>query len=353
MTSIEQVRLRPRALVRRLALGALAAAIIGLASQPVEAVEADATTADGGGTAAVPAAVDAARPASARARAAKATLAVVVPFLTTEGTDPSRRADIDLLQDTLIRVFVNTGKFEVLDRSTIQAVINESTFATSSLADPANVLQLGKLAGAQYLVIGTVHDLVIQRSTERVPYLEEYTCSQRVRLRIELRLVQTLTGRIVAAHSGDTNEIASLRQAKGCGSGTNRALDKAVSGIASVLVSRTLDVLYPMRVVSMGIDEIVLNRGEGSGLEPGAVVDCFAEGEPIVDRETGDVLGHSESPLGEATISKVERKMSVAKPAGASSIPVNSVCRPARPAPTPAPALAMRGSNRPKVKINW
>lgn len=50
----------------------------------------------------------------------------------------------------------NTGSFRMVERSKIQNVLEEQNLMASGRAKASNAAQMGKLAGAQYLVMGTV-----------------------------------------------------------------------------------------------------------------------------------------------------------------------------------------------------
>lgn len=281
------------------------------------------------------------------ASAGKATLAVL-PFEAAPGLRSNRSAEIALLEDALVRAFVSTNKFDVLERSKMQSVIDEHQFSASSLADPGNAAALGKLSGAQYLVVGNVHELGVHVSQEEIPYVHEWKCTESASLRIELRVVQTKLGRIVAAHDGGGNESAPFRQSGRCGTSADRMLSRAIGRISEVLVGKVLDAVYPLRVVHVSDDEVVLNRGAGSDFKVGSTLDCFVSGTAIVDPDTGDVLGSDETPAGTITVTAVMPKLTKARPVEHATIPSNAVCRVARRDPVPKPLPKPR-----KPTVNW
>jgi TolB-like protein len=287
---------------------------------------------------------DAAPPPAA---AGKATLAIL-PFAPVNARVSARQDDLILLQDALIRTFVQTAKFDVLERAKIESVIDEHAFSTSALGDPANAAQLGKLVGAQYVVVGNVHDLGLGVSQERIPYVDEWKCTESGRVRVELRVVQTKTGRIVAAHSATASDAAPHTQTGRCGEASRRHLEKAIAEISEEIAGKVIDAIYPLRVVRSSGDTVTLNRGEGGDFEVGSVLECFSQGERIVDPDTGDVLGSDETSLGTVKVTEIRPKLSKAQAADGVTIPEAAVCRivarkpPAKPVP-----------RRPAPRVNW
>jgi curli biogenesis system outer membrane secretion channel CsgG len=289
------------------------------------------------------------RPAASAAPTApsKATLAVL-PFQASDAISRRYQKEIDLLEDNLVRAFVATNKFDVLERSKIDAVIQEHQFATSSFGDPANASNVGKLSGAQYLVMGNVHELAISVAREEIPYVHEWKCTESASLRIELRVVQSKLGRIVAAYTGDGKESAPFRQSGPCRDSADRMLERAVGRISEVLVGKVLDAVYPLRVVQVAGDVVTLNRGEGGDFKVGSTFDCFTRGEAIIDPDTGDQLGADETPVGAVIVTQVMAKLSKARATEGTAVPVDAVCRLARREPLVAPPKRV-----PQPKVNW
>jgi len=60
------------------------------------------------------------------------------------------------LSDMLISELSSTEKFRVLERREVEKVVSELRFGESGLVDPSTKSKLGKIKGAQYLVMATV-----------------------------------------------------------------------------------------------------------------------------------------------------------------------------------------------------
>jgi hypothetical protein len=61
---------------------------------------------------------------------------------------------------------------------------------------------------------------------------------------------------------------------------------------------------------------IVVNRGQGSGIQVGEVYEVYAIGESMKDPRTGIDLGGEETLLGDIVIRRIAEKFSVAEAVG-------------------------------------
>lgn len=102
----------------------------------------------------------------------------------------------------------NAGKFHVVERKKIRDVLNEYNFQMTGITDASTNAQIGKLLGAQYIVIASVTSLTTRRSQTTV--LGSGQKKYRVTATISLRFVDVETGEIVLAARGvgkDTNKL--------------------------------------------------------------------------------------------------------------------------------------------------
>jgi TolB-like protein len=84
------------------------------------------------------------------------------------------------VQEDVTTALVNSGQFNVVERSKIQSVLDELALAQTGLIDPAGAKQVGKLLGADIILTGTL-----------APTGDEWN--------VNLRVINTETGLIAAA----------------------------------------------------------------------------------------------------------------------------------------------------------
>lgn len=89
---------------------------------------------------------------------------VVVLDFDTEIQGYEKNASImsDMLRSELVKI----GNFDIVDRKTMSAAINEMQSQLSGYMETQNVAQLGKMLNADHLIIGHVHSLSNKANTE-------------------------------------------------------------------------------------------------------------------------------------------------------------------------------------------
>jgi TolB-like protein len=89
---------------------------------------------------------------------AQDTRPVVVVFTFTNSSIGPARAEFDGIatgvQDLLITDMASNAKIRLVDRSRIDAVLQEQSMVKANQIDPATAVRLGKIMGAQYAVVG-------------------------------------------------------------------------------------------------------------------------------------------------------------------------------------------------------
>ena len=115
-------------------------------------------------------------------------------------------SDASITSEFMIEKLLDTQRFyNVIERENMTAIVNEHTFNTSVMVDPLSAVQIGKLLGAQYLVVGSVTGL--STKTGEIGYENSVAGGvsgekNTVIANVSARIVEVETGRIVLAASG-------------------------------------------------------------------------------------------------------------------------------------------------------
>lgn len=86
---------------------------------------------------------------------------VIAPF---ENINGKGDAVPRILQEMFTTDFIKAKHFKVLERDQLQSALDELHFQLSDLADPAKAKKIGKLAGAAYVLLGSISDTGISTS---------------------------------------------------------------------------------------------------------------------------------------------------------------------------------------------
>ena len=133
-------------------------------------------------------------------------------------TDPTR-VDVSLLpaRDRDARLFTDLGsgigdvvtrelfeldRFDLVERRNLAAILAEQDLGQSGRFDPTTAANVGRLAGADLILVGAVTELSIDRSSAVVPGFLGGASVTTVVVEVELRFVDVATGRILGLGTG-------------------------------------------------------------------------------------------------------------------------------------------------------
>lgn len=276
------------------------------------------------------------------AQSGKAPLAVSaikpLPSLTASmasaGKGTSLARVVEAYDSQLIDRLNASRKFDIVGRSDLKEIMREQELAASGnvAADDPDAAQAGRLAAARYLLVGTIDDF--EDATERM----EFENLDRVGFKRKIRL--STTARIYDSTSGTLMESVNVRLEKQDdrmdraavqrnAEDTDVLLLEITRAAAEEIATRVADIVFPVRVLVKRDTQVTLNRGEGGGVEMGQVFNVFAQGEELVDPDTGEVLGREEILVGKARIVSVQPKFSTAEILEDLGIVKGAVMRPA------------------------
>ena len=93
------------------------------------------------------------------------------------------------------------------------------------------------------------------------------------------------------------------------------AVSDPISNVVDEIVKewKELFAIKQATVVVVKDDEVYINLGDKHGVTVGMEFEIIRPGEDITDPETGEILGPSETPIGEIKISRVRERMSIGK----------------------------------------
>jgi curli biogenesis system outer membrane secretion channel CsgG len=316
-----------------------AATLVALLAAPAQAQDAETP----------PAAPEAPAPAGPK----KASLAVM-PFTFSAETLEQKGDEVRLairqfetsaLTNKFITALVTTRKFDVVERQRVDTIISEMQMSESGLMDPARAARAGKMIGADYFLMGELSVFTVNVTWRRIPNTTKLSRTITAQIIVDMRIVDTRTSRIVSADKGESrHEARSMHDTQVETVFPPDMIDALQRDLCDMLTLKTIDGVYPVRVIGVSGGVVSLNRGQGGGLEVGQVLDVFAEGEEMIDPDTGESLGSEEVKLGSIRVTEVLARFSKAVPMdGNAVVPNGAICR-----KVAAPAPAQEAPQQPR-----
>ncbi len=221
---------------------------------------------------------------------------------------------VDLkLSDMLITSLVQTGKFDIIERTKIEKLINEQKLGISGMIDESTAAEMGKILGAEYVVFGTVTSAT-QQNFDKFGY--ELVVIEVV---IDVRAVETTTGKILLAErSIGKSESKIIKSSQGTVISGAIDYNLAYANAARQSIDNIgikIGYLYPLLgyVVRADGNKITVDIGEDRGVKLNNVFIVFRIGEEILHPVTGKHIGWNKDVLASIIIETTEKELSSGK----------------------------------------
>ncbi|HVO51751.1 MAG TPA: CsgG/HfaB family protein [Thermoanaerobaculia bacterium] len=229
-------------------------------------------------------------------------------------------------QDMLVTELVKTGKYRVIEREQLAAIMQEKHLSLSGDVDPKTAVQFGKMLGVEYLVTGSVTQLGTTNRGASVPggfgLPSVSVHSQKAEAALDARAFSTTTGEIVWADtaSGETSDASVFVAGAGGGAHDNDKVDKILRPVVQKLAASfgKADVKssglggrgdasgIAGKIANVDGGTLYVNVGAEAGVKEGDEFNVFRVGKQIKDPDTGEVLGADETKVGRVRITAVK-----------------------------------------------
>jgi len=146
-------------------------------------------------------------------------------------------------QDVFVTELFKSGKFRVVEREQINAILQEKGLVLSGDINPSTAMQIGQLLGAEYLLAGAVTEYGEDTTDVRTPGVRRLpgvsVGKKNFTAAMNARVFDTSTGEIVWADEARAEEGSARVFVGGFGGGKNdrRMFDKVMRPIIDELVA--------------------------------------------------------------------------------------------------------------------
>jgi curli biogenesis system outer membrane secretion channel CsgG len=207
----------------------------------------------------------------------------------------------DRMRDRIQTSFTQTQQFVVVNRSYGNEFSSEKALLSSDNVPAAEASRLGQVVGADFMVVGNIHDLSTKIETTSFYGASKIKASDRVDL--SYQLIEVATQKVLWADTL-TEEIERKE---------DQTITETLDAIAHLVVAGVMNVLHPVKILDVvAEDEIYLNQGL-SRLNEGDVVALFSKGRTMTDPGTGVKIKIEGKKKGELTVISVQPKYSLAE----------------------------------------
>ncbi|HYO15997.1 MAG TPA: CsgG/HfaB family protein [Thermoanaerobaculia bacterium] len=146
-------------------------------------------------------------------------------------------------QDVFVTELVKSGKFRVVEREQLQALMAEKNLTLSGDVDPSSAVRIGKLLGVNYLLTGAVTEYGVTEKGGHAPGIRRLpgvsAGKKTFVAAMNARLIDTSTGEIVWADEARGEEASVKVFVGGFGGGVDddRMFDKVLKPVIQQLTA--------------------------------------------------------------------------------------------------------------------
>jgi curli biogenesis system outer membrane secretion channel CsgG len=247
------------------------------------------------------------------------------------------------MADMITTALTKSGKYMVLERAKLKKIFDEQSLGASGAVTEKSAAKIGQLIGVQYLVTGSVTEFGVKESKLGVGNLGRVlkiggglnTKTNTARVVMDIRLIDTTTGEVIIAEKGEGEDSSTgvdidLSAAPSVDFGkegfdetvVGKAVRKSVDQVVKYINGAEAKAGWSAKIIKIEGKQIWINSGEDEGIKVGKTVSVYKKGEDLEDPDSGVSLGSTETKVGTAKITKVEKKYSIAE----TSTPVTKEC---------------------------
>lgn len=231
------------------------------------------------------------------------------------------------IYEKLVKKLVDTGKFVVLERDALDALLKEQAIKEETTGESMK----GKIVPAQALVSGKISDFEVDErgggAGVSVGGVRIGAGGSQAKVGINVRLfdvdtsevllTETATGTSAAggfkigANIGSAFTDFDAYQKSPLGKATTTAIDKAVEMIIKKMEKRP----WTCKVADFDTEskEIAINAGSEAGVAEGDLFNVMRVTKVIKDPDTGQVIGKRTTKVGVVKVAQVDKKLAFCK----------------------------------------
>jgi curli biogenesis system outer membrane secretion channel CsgG len=227
----------------------------------------------------------------------------------------------NIFTDNLTTELVNSGQFEVYERTQIDAITDEQKLGESDLLNPQSAAKIGQMLGVEIIVIGSITEYGVNSTTEitSIGPIQKKQGKSVAKVVVDIRLISTSSGQVLIAKTAagiDTvkTEVSGIL---GIGKGNvtddkassdekqlNKAKARAISNCVAYISEAMQNVRWSGKVILTKPDGFIfIKPGLNAGVQIGTEFIVFGTGQEIIDPDTGISLGSDEIETGKIKVS--------------------------------------------------
>lgn len=211
----------------------------------------------------------------------------------------------------------DTKKFQLIERKEIETILKEHNLSASGAVTVETAVKLGKLLGADYMVLGAVVEFGWDKYGGRIGRFNVGGTVYNYNSTINVRIVNVETSEIVFMGSGSGSHRTGAVGLEGYSAGAESSYDSVAGETFKPAVEKIAEKLREDigslityqgfgRVADVDEGDVFINRGSKDGVKVGDTYDVYHLGKAIKDPDTGKVLSRRKKKTATVKVISVE-----------------------------------------------
>ena len=224
----------------------------------------------------------------------------------------------NLLTNKLANALTQTNKFAVIDRQHMDKFAREQRILLSDSASLAEKAKIGKMLGADYMLIAEVTDFELIKKTITEKATNHTRTEYEANFGLSYKMISPPTSQVKLADELFLSlENKDIRKFTKYWQPERWDYTDIKNGLFSQVAKQTIEVilerLYPAKIASVQKPDIVIINQGGKTIIQGGLYQVFIQGKEIIDSDTGLSLGQIETPIATIEVNKVLANISYAQ----------------------------------------
>lgn len=209
-----------------------------------------------------------------------------------------------ILHGELISALVNSGMYEVMERTRLDDVMDELHLQNSGAIQGSTAIEFGHLTGADYTVCATLYEANVGEFDN---YLYRGT---KGKVKLDFRFIDNETGAILTDKMIEGTKT--VTEFENSHENHRMLIGRAVSDAAEQIIDELKGVTVGT-IIKVSGELMYLDIGSNMGVEVKDKYTIYRSGEPLIHPATGEILGVEEITIGELVITEVKPNYAVGK----------------------------------------
>lgn len=231
------------------------------------------------------------------------------------GKELSLKRTAQSLDTQFISALSATRVFQIVERKRKADIEQEQGYSATAVdVNDKNAAQLGKMAGAKYVLLPQIDGFEDMVDIQEYKDIGRFSMRRKLYMSVTVTVVDTTTGKylpdVANVQLSKEEVVENARNTKFL-EGSDALNVELAKNMANTLCQEVIAIIRPAKVLAITGQQVMINRGTPAGFKQGIDIEFFAF-EEVKDQDSGETF-RNEVSVGKGIISRSDSKQAYAK----------------------------------------